>query len=270
MSDFIYVPLAATGHRFWTMVSLEDADIAYGMRWYRGRNGYVLNRSVYLHRRIGERMGNPKGLPIVHHLNGNPFDNRRCNLEWATQAVNMALARFRERSAGYRGVLPPEGRRKSYRARYRHSLEGFRDPALAALARDYMVADNRSYRSVLNFRMAHRPDLPVLFPKVEPPVLYHVKMLWGVLSGHVSPGSPPVELRIHPFVVLYAPSMSRPPLLKEVTVLYKSRYFNYRSHHRGNDVIRCLFEDKLRTAFCASTPPEFEPARKRTLRVALR
>lgn len=51
-------------------------------------NGEKIRKSK--HRLIAECfIPNPENLPIVRHLNDNPFDVRLCNLAWGTKSDNM-------------------------------------------------------------------------------------------------------------------------------------------------------------------------------------
>lgn len=46
-------------------------------------------RKVRVHRLVAETfIPNPDGLPCVRHLNGDPQDNRACNLAWGTHLDN--------------------------------------------------------------------------------------------------------------------------------------------------------------------------------------
>lgn len=50
----------------------------------------------YVHRLVAEAfVPNPEGLPDVDHINGQPRDNRACNLRWVTHKQNLALAKER-------------------------------------------------------------------------------------------------------------------------------------------------------------------------------
>lgn len=71
-------------------IDSEDGHLLdrYSWRVYRRANepkGYIRrNQGMGLHRLI---MGAPKGL-VVDHINGDTFDNRKCNLRIVTVAVN--------------------------------------------------------------------------------------------------------------------------------------------------------------------------------------
>lgn len=77
-----------------------DAEDKYLLQYKitASKAGFKLSK-VYLHRLI---MKAPKGM-VVDHINGDRFDNRKCNLRICTQAENM---RNRKPNAGvkYKGV----------------------------------------------------------------------------------------------------------------------------------------------------------------------
>lgn len=69
-----------------TIVDNDDYQFLKTYRWYISGVGYVGNPKLGLiHRYI---MNCPKGLQ-VHHVNHNPLDNRRRNLNICTHAENM-------------------------------------------------------------------------------------------------------------------------------------------------------------------------------------
>lgn len=85
-------------------VSPEDADLAIAA-WY-PNNGYArlnLAGKPYMHRVIAERMG--LAARIVDHINGNTFDNRRCNLRDAGLCGNARnQTRKTSGSSRFKGV----------------------------------------------------------------------------------------------------------------------------------------------------------------------
>ncbi len=67
----------------------------YAYTTIRWRSGWVL-----MHREI---MDPPKG-KVVDHINGNPLDNRRCNLRVCTQSQNLMNMRKTRGTSQYKGV----------------------------------------------------------------------------------------------------------------------------------------------------------------------
>ena len=70
--------------------------------------------TVKLHRLI---MGARKG-EVVDHLNGNTYDNRKCNLRITDHSGNLRnTGKYKNNTSGYRGVQElKDGRRKKWKA----------------------------------------------------------------------------------------------------------------------------------------------------------
>jgi hypothetical protein len=86
-----YIPLTRGLH---TIVDAEDYEWLSKYKWYAGSpksSGTMYARRygpggvILMHRMI---VNPPKGM-VVHHINGNGLDNRRCNLEICTQKENL-------------------------------------------------------------------------------------------------------------------------------------------------------------------------------------
>ena len=94
--------------------------------------------TMYLHRVILSRVlkRELKSDELVDHINGNPLDNRRCNLRLSTHSTN-AMNRFKtiKNKSGYKGVVWSKKRHK-WEASIRKDgklnyLGGFDTPELA-------------------------------------------------------------------------------------------------------------------------------------------
>lgn len=91
------------------LIDRKDLPLWSAYNWYKnysGRNFYVRAHAkykvLYLHRSI---MRPPKN-KTVDHINGNTFDNRRCNLRICSNKENVRSShkyRFKK-SSKYRGV----------------------------------------------------------------------------------------------------------------------------------------------------------------------
>jgi hypothetical protein len=108
------------------IVDDEDFDILSNFRWQAhkhhsgafyatrssSRAGGKCKRFIQMHRVIA---GAPDGLH-VDHINGNPLDNRRSNLRFATNSENIRNANIPcTNTSGFKGVVF-EPSRRSYRA----------------------------------------------------------------------------------------------------------------------------------------------------------
>ena len=91
-----------------------------------------IDTNVLVHRFIWEqRYG--EAPEIIDHINGNPKDNRFCNLRAATKRLNQVNAVNRSRSGLPKGVS--KGNKHSWRARLcNRSLGSFKTPEEAAAA----------------------------------------------------------------------------------------------------------------------------------------
>lgn len=84
----------------------QDAHLLVERAWRKagGDRRYwackIRRRTVYLHRVI---LNAPPGMD-VDHINGDPDDNRRCNLRLATRSQNLARKLTTPGPSGYRGV----------------------------------------------------------------------------------------------------------------------------------------------------------------------
>lgn len=94
------------------IVDDEDFGKLAQWHWYCGKNGYAYRRLskaenerkplVLMHREI---MNSAKG-ECVDHINGNPLDNRRCNLRRCTHAENLRNRKLsRTNKIGFKGVF---------------------------------------------------------------------------------------------------------------------------------------------------------------------
>jgi hypothetical protein len=75
------------------LIDPEDKWLVESFFWGISSHGYLRRavmengrqRIIYLHREV---MGLKPGDPLVDHINGNKFDNRKCNLRLADKAIN--------------------------------------------------------------------------------------------------------------------------------------------------------------------------------------
>lgn len=91
----------------------EDYEWAKDYTWWSNvRNLYVMTRKhkkdkwLYLHRMIMEKLNGDITGKCVDHINGNPLDNRRCNLRVCTHTQNMQnMGKFTDNThSQYKGV----------------------------------------------------------------------------------------------------------------------------------------------------------------------
>jgi len=135
-------------------------------------------RVVYLHHCVA-------GRPLagdVDHINGDPLDNRRCNLRVVSHSLNV-LNQHKSRApeSGFRGVRAM-GRGGTWQPSvYWHRrfwCDGsFREPLLAALARDDLVRRVTGFEAGLNFPcwLARSAAEGLLSTGRDPVVVWFVK-----------------------------------------------------------------------------------------------
>lgn len=68
--------LVPVGRSHWALVSACDYGAVMRWKWQLSYTGYAIRSSLTMQRMIVE----PGAGEIVHHVNGNPLDNRRENL----------------------------------------------------------------------------------------------------------------------------------------------------------------------------------------------
>lgn len=102
------------------LVDKEDYEYLNQWRWYCDARGYAVRsktidgkkRSIKMHRVI---LNTPEDM-CTDHVNGNPLDNRKCNLRIANHSQNGMNRKINYNSGtGYKGVLLRKDTKK-YRA----------------------------------------------------------------------------------------------------------------------------------------------------------
>jgi hypothetical protein len=93
------IPLGARG-QYEAIVDADDYAFLTQWRWHysRSRGGNIYAKrstrrgSLYMHRVILERAAGPAPSPehTCDHINGDPLNNRRSNLRWATKSEQEA------------------------------------------------------------------------------------------------------------------------------------------------------------------------------------
>lgn len=100
----------------YAIVDPEDFDKANKYTWHCSRNKYAIsNNNTRMHHLI---LGKPEKGFVVDHINGNAFDNRKCNLRFATFQQNAQNKAKKENGTSkYIGVFKKNNNKK-YTARF--------------------------------------------------------------------------------------------------------------------------------------------------------
>lgn len=100
-----YIPLK---HDQYAIVDDTDHEYLSRFKWYYHRYVYrpardgIVGRTVAIHREIMK----PSPGYSVDHINGDPLDNRRCNLRICTQSQNSANSKIRKNKISkFKGVV---------------------------------------------------------------------------------------------------------------------------------------------------------------------
>ncbi len=159
--DIKHIPL--TRGR-WAIVDAADFEWLSQYRWCvkSGRSGkYYAGRSeggkfILMHRQI---MRPPPGM-VVDHIDGNPLNNRRCNLRICTLAQNSRNRRPMPSTSGLAGVYP-SGKKWSARIMHNGKIVNvglFDDKVAAAKARDRKARELFGAFAYLNFPEEIKPE----------------------------------------------------------------------------------------------------------------
>lgn len=138
------------------IVDVSDFELLSRWKWCVNSFGYAIRNTggspsqVLMHRQI---MNAPPGIQ-VDHINGNPLDNRRCNLRLATSS-QQKMNRRPTASSGYKGVRWHK-RQGQWQARIKvegkeRHLGYFDDVEAAARARDEASIIHHGEFAFLNF-----------------------------------------------------------------------------------------------------------------------
>jgi len=126
MENTVRVPVS--GGKAFAIIDADDAERVLAIKWCFNR---VMNGKQYVHYRTKKSDGN-KMLKLhrfimdvsdrsmcVDHINGDPLDNRKCNLRVCKQGENMRNYRNAWGKEGVRGVM--ETKTGKYRSRIRYN-----------------------------------------------------------------------------------------------------------------------------------------------------
>jgi hypothetical protein len=140
---------------YWRAIKRNCGNhVYYTVQGYK-RGGEMMGRShklFYIHRLI---MGSPKGMTI-DHINGDVFDNRKCNLRICTQGENSRNGHKQNKSiSGYKGVIFDK-RRNKYECKIKYNYKSiflgcFIDPVEAAKIYDKKAVELFGEFACLNF-----------------------------------------------------------------------------------------------------------------------
>lgn len=120
---------AAGNNKLYIIVDDEDYEYLSQWKWSITARGYALRgyrvdgklHNIYLHRQLIDAT---KG-DIVDHINGNPLDNRRCNLRICTSTLNNMNRPVRSDSkTRIKGVKFIKGRAKGWGSYIRVTIDG--------------------------------------------------------------------------------------------------------------------------------------------------
>jgi hypothetical protein len=152
--DVAYIPLTK---RKFAIVDKADYERLVKYKWFvmDGRDGqfYAGRKEGYriipMHRDI---MQPPAGM-VVHHINHNGLDNRRCNLRICTPQENQRYRQLGATASGFVGVYPYGKKWRALVQRKGEVLyqEVFDDKIEAALARDNKAAELFGESARVNF-----------------------------------------------------------------------------------------------------------------------
>jgi hypothetical protein len=144
------------GDDLFATVDARDYKRLSKHKWYicgHGRTVYAVasirGKMVLMHRLIMQ----PRPGHVVHHIDGNGLNNRRCNLLNCTPAQNRVSRHPRHPASGYVGVRQIYKKWQAsitYRGRP-YYLGLYDDPAAAAKARDRKAYELHGERAYLNF-----------------------------------------------------------------------------------------------------------------------
>jgi hypothetical protein len=97
------------------IIDHEDFDKVIEFTWRNITHNYIIaqknNEKILLHRLIM----NPKENEVIDHINGNPLDNRKCNLRICTHQENSRNTKVNiNNTSGHRGVYFSNGKWTAY------------------------------------------------------------------------------------------------------------------------------------------------------------